>query len=321
MKTGPIDFEDITLETLPFVQKLLFERNGTLHAYTEWKYGEQGPNGFHGIVALNGKEPVGCFGLMPKVLCSGETQILCGWFADWYITPSMRGSGLGTRLLKEITQKGYSLFFGHPGPRRASKICLQNGWHAIPFQSSRRFIVSPFSYYRRRTHYFVKQAFLVFQYYLEIRKSRKSYSALQTSFVQYNRVYFADQNLDWLRLQPVNPKVKRTYGDWSGKKVFIHYCDDILPSGEVRRRILLIENIQQYPQDIVSFFVETKKHAVDYMEIFTTDKFTDAVLENAGAVRFPESPIVWYGNDDKAQDASIQGLDRENWLYLAGHIS
>jgi len=320
MKADSIQFEDITLETLHFVQHLLFERNGTLHAYTEWKYGEHSPKGFRGVVALKGKEPVGCFGLMPKILLSGEEQIPCGWFADWYVTSTMRSSGLGTQLLKEITKKGYPIFFGHPGPQKASKICLQNGWHSILFQSSRRFIISPYAYYGRRTQYLVKRIALTIQsYYKKKIQLGLNNNTQQINYDSFHK-YFAAQDLDWHRRQPVTPKVARKYRNWSGKNVIFSYCDDMFPSGEIRRKILRIENIHEFPQDVFSFFEETENSAISYIEIFTTDKFTDSVLEKAGAIKFKESPIVWYGNDAQIQDIHIQGIDRENWLYLAGQI-
>src|SRR5690606_956283 len=95
------------------------------------------------------------------------SKIPCGWFADWYVTPSLRGSGLGTRLLREISKKGYPFLIGHPGPQRASKLCLQNGWQEIPFQSSRRYIIKPYTFYRRRTRYAAKGIFLTFRYLLD----------------------------------------------------------------------------------------------------------------------------------------------------------
>jgi len=315
-----VEFVDITPATLPFIQKLLVERNGTLPGYVEWKYGGDSLQGFRGIVAFIGETPVGCFGLMPKTLCLEEQASPCGWFADWYVSPSARRNGLGGQLLKQITKKGYQYFFGHPGPKIASKICLQNGWRAIPFQSSRRFIISPYAYYKRRTHSIFKHMFLVLKYQLRTKEADWIHKGPRTPISQNTQAYFVDQNLDWLCLQPVNPKVNRSHGDWMGKKVVIHYCDDLLPTSETRRRILWIENIRENPQDVYSFFEEVKKSTVDYVEVFTTDKFLDDVLARAGAVRFAESPIVCYGNAHEVQNVCIQGGDRENWLYLAGGL-
>lgn len=320
MSINSIQFEDISPKTLPFVQSLLSERNGTLPAYTEWKYGKNSPQGFRGVVALKGQTPVGCFGIMPKILQTENEKIPCGWFADWYTTPPMRGSGLGTALLNEITKKGYMLFFGHPGPQRASKICIQNGWQKIPFQSSRRFIVSPYSYYGKRTHYFTKRIFLTFQHYTK--------KIIQPTFLgddnyklipREGRGHFIDQE-NWHHNQPVNPKIIRAYKTWVGKKININFCDDTLPTGETRRRILKIENIQESPQDLFSFIEEIRNSSVSYVEFFTTDKLTDHILGEAGAIKFQESPILRYGNNQQVQDVIIQGIDRENWLYSAGKL-
>lgn len=309
-----IDFLDITLETLPLVRQLLFERNGTLPAYTEWKYGKGSPPGFRGVVAMKDKTPIGCFGLMPKMLKMGDELVPCGWFADWYVIPSLRGSGLGTQLLREITKKGYPFFFGHPGPRKASAICLQNGWKPVPFQSSRRLIVNLRSYYGRRTRYFPKQIFQMIWHFLRVAIGKIS----PVFPIDGNAPVFTFEDFDWLRAQPVSSQVHRTYGLWQGGGLQISYCDDVLPSGEIRRRVLWIENIHCASRKMRIFFDETRKSGITYMDIFTTDRFTDAVLARAGAVRFHESLVIWYGDDSRCQSAFIQSVDRENWLYLAG---
>lgn len=312
--------EPINTNNIDDVVALLVNRNNTLPAYTRWKYDRPQNNNFRGLVVYQGEEPIGCFGVMPKVLRSGEEQIPCGWFADWYVIPSMQGSGLGVRLLKEITQKGYSLFFGHPGPKKASEICLQNGWQAIPFQSSRRFIVSPSLYFRPRSHYFVKRFLFIFRHYYRQIIQRGWINNDSYKNVSHRQNYFIDQDLNWLCSQPVNPKITRIYGVWEGSRVKISYCDDKFFSGETRRRILLIENLREHPQDILSFFAEIKKSNISFMDIFTTDQFTDAILAKAGAIKFKESPIVWYGDNTNIQDVLIEGVDRENWLYLAGNV-
>lgn len=311
-----IEFLDIAPETLPLVQQLLAERNGTLPAYVEWKYGKNSPSGFRGIVAVQGKNPLGCFGLMPKMLQAGDELISCGWFADWYVTPATRGGGLGAQLLREITKKGYSFFFGHPGPKKASAICIKNGWQPIPFQSARRLIMDPASYYGHRTHYFPKQIFQMAWHFLRVIVGKFS----PVFPANENAPALASEDSNWLFAQPFHPQVKRAYGNWRRSGLQISYCDDALPSGELRRRVLWIENIRAAPREIPHFFDETKKSGITYMDIFTTDPFTDAILARAGAVRFYESPVVWYGVASHCRSAFIQGGDRENWLYLAGEL-
>src|SRR5947208_3299195 len=113
------EIEPIGPENLRAVIKLLEERNGTLPGYTRWKYSDDGHEKFRGVLARNDGEVAGCVGVVPRTLVlHGRDVVECGWFADWYVSPPFRETGVGRRMLEAITHE-LPLVFGHPGPSKA----------------------------------------------------------------------------------------------------------------------------------------------------------------------------------------------------------
>src|SRR6266545_1785704 len=108
--------EPIGPQNLDAVIKLLGERNRTLSEYTQWKYSAKGDHEFRGVLARTDGEVAGCFGVVPRTLAlPGREPVRCGWFADWYVSPTARGMGLGSQMLEAITRE-LPVVFGHPGP-------------------------------------------------------------------------------------------------------------------------------------------------------------------------------------------------------------
>ena len=138
------------------IVQLLRERSRTLPSYARWKYGQRNESGFQGVVVTRGSgEPVGCFGLIVRPFRSQYQTIRCGWFEDWYVSPSTRTHGLGTQMLHYISE-ACPLVFGHPGPEKARQVCLANGYQTLTFQSRRRLICNRYAFEKSRTRHTLK---------------------------------------------------------------------------------------------------------------------------------------------------------------------
>lgn len=313
-----IRFEDISDQNLPSLQKLLFDRNRTLASYADWKYGVQSPERYKGVIAFFGEEPVGCFGLVSKKIRLNGEEVSCGWFADWYVKTNMRAHGLGRSLLRIIMDSSYDVLFGHPGPKQASAICLQQGWKPILFQSSLRYILSLEPYFRKRSHNMVRKWIHILNH--QIRSFRSKILTINHSANTRSEASnsFINLNSNWLYQQPVHPTVDRKYGTWNNECTYINYCDDRFVNGERRRRVLTFEYAPIEPAHIRKFFSDSKKSGISYIEAFTTDMRSDWAFRVAGAVLFHESPVLWFSKVYEIENIMIQGIDRENWLYLAG---
>ena len=308
-----IKFREISTSTLQSVKNLLFQRNKTMPEYVDWKYGTNSPNGFRGIVAFDDDQEIGCFGCVPlKITDKSGNTFEVGWFADWFVVPSMRGSGLGTELLNKIST-GYPIFFGHPGPKSALDICLKNGWEKISFQSSLRILLEPVSYFRYRTNILPKFVVSLFKHYLEIGKNKLK----SINTVWPEKEYRFEPNVGWFTSQPVNPKFFRSYSVMTDGVSIFEYADDHLPSGAIRRRILRVQNIHENLSSIIWFITESRKSKINRLEFFTTDQTVSSILKHSGATQFYESPIVFHGSGFSYNELLIEGINRENWLFLA----
>ena len=322
-----IQIEPIGPANLEFVVRLLQERNDTLPAYTQWKYGHSYANGsFRGVVATFRGEPAGCFGLVVRDLVLPECQtVRCGWFADWYVTGRVRTLGLGTKMLHALSD-GYPLILGHPGPEKARAICLANGYQPVGFQSRRRLVLRRFDYERARTRYLVKAAANVL---LGFQRSAhaKIQAMLSSSQIGSNgggrrRVaHFvnAREQCRWILSQPIRPDVSRTGGSWHVDGLEIIFVDDWLSGSGCRRRILFTAGRRQFSVEAwKSFIEESRKVGCVYLESFTTSRRLDKVWATCGAWRYPDAPVLMRGRPDLVDRLLFHGCDRENWTYLAG---
>ena len=322
-----IKLEPISPANLDFVAQLLQERNDTLPAYTQWKYGQNHNNGsFRGVVATLHGEPVGCFGLVVRDLVVPECQtVRCGWFADWYVATRVRTAGLGTKML-HLLSESYPLILGHPGPEKARAICLANGYQPVSFQSRRRMVLRRFDYERTRTRYFVKavaNAMVGFQRTAQARVEAISLSNRTSSNGGGRRhvAHFvnAREQCRWVLTQPIRPSVSRTSGLWQVDGLEIVYVDDRFSAGGCRRRILFTAGRRQFSVDAWhSFIEESRKADCLYIEAFTTSRRLDKAWAACGGWRYPDAPVLVHGRPDLADRFLLHGCDRENWTYMAG---
>lgn len=320
-----IQIEPIGPANLDCVTRLLDERNNTLPAYTQWKYGQHHNGCFRGVVAMLQGEPVGCFGLVVRDLVLPECRTIpCGWFADWYVTSRVRAGGLGTKMLEALSQSDL-LILGHPGPEKARAICLANGYRPIGFQSRRRLVLRRFDYERIRTRFFVKAAanvVLGLQRSAAARLQASSFGQNGTNGSSHRRVaHFANarEQCRWILMQPVRSDVSRSSGEWQADGLEVIYLDDWISGDGFRRRILLATGRRQFSAEAwKSFFSETRKTNCLYVEQFTTSRRLDKVWAACGAWRYPDAPVLMHGQPDLVNKLMLHGCDRENWTYLAG---
>jgi hypothetical protein len=322
-----IKIEPITPANLDLVAWLLQERNDTLPAYTQWKYGQNhGDNSFRGVVATLHGDPVGCFGLVVRDLVLPECETYrCGWFADWYVTTRVRAAGLGTKMLHALSD-GYPLIIGHPGPEKARAICLSSGYEPVGFQSRRRLVLRRFDYERTRTRHVVKAAANVL-----FDVQRTAQARMQATWVSKENgsngggrrhvAHFinAREQCRWILTQPVRPDVSRTSGLWQRDGLEVVYVDDRLSEAGCRRRILFTAGRRQFSTEAWRSFVnESRKAGCLYIESFTTSRRLDKAWAACGAWLYPDAPVLMRGRPDLVDKFLFHGCDRENWTYLAG---
>ena len=317
-----IQIEPISPANLHGVVQLLQERNHTLPAYTQWKYGPHHNGSFRGVIAVLGGEPVGCFGLVVRDLVLPECRtVSCGWFADWYVTHRVRTAGLGTKLLQALSEN-CPLVLGHPGPEKARAICLTNGYQPIGFQSRRRLVLRRFDYERMRTRYFVKATANVVLGFQRTAATRFQAQSLEgTNGATHGHVaHFANarEQCHWILTQPVPSDVTRSSGVWQADGLEVFYLDDWIVDNGFRRRVLWATGRRQYSADAwQSFFRETRKTDCLYLEQFTTSRRLDHAWALCGAWRYPDAPVLMRGKPDLKDKLLLHGCDRENWTYLA----
>lgn len=129
----------------PHFIKLLHQRGEAPEDYYRWKYLEQPANSQPtGFIAYLEHEPVGCIGIINRTFCATDGKDYpATWFADWFVTKSVRGKGIGELLMSEVRKKA-SYNFGVPGPRQAQVVCKKSGYNEMPGFSQYSFYVNSF---------------------------------------------------------------------------------------------------------------------------------------------------------------------------------
>ena len=309
---------------------LLFERSQTLKSYTEWKYRADNDDRFRGVIAKIKDKPVGCFGSVPKELKLSDGSIKqCGWFADWYVTPEARGLRVGELLLNSLSEYE-PIMFGHPGPKTAQKICLNNDYKKIGFQSRRRLILRRWSYNWKRGVLFqgilinVKRKLFRNTTFGTIQKEEESHHENIPDNQRENiyRSEFLQSELyeNWVHNQPINKNFKRKSGLWESDGCVIKYFDEQITNNEKRRSVLFMDSGDLTNRHMWNSFIEdTRRAKQDYIEIFITDKKIDSIFQELGAWKIHEAPIMVRGLDVDSMDIQIQPWDREGWTNLSSN--
>jgi GT2 family glycosyltransferase len=317
--------DPITSANVEAVVYLLLERSGTIPSYTRWKYGQHRDSLFRGVVASLNGEPVGCFGLVARSLLQGDgREIPCGWFADWYVTSGMRSSGLGTEMLRRISQ-AYPVVLGHPGPEKARSVCLANGYQPLGFQSRRRLILRRYDYERTRTRFFLKAAAKVFAGLRQSGNARRYAHAFPKnadtntiSDAPAARFTNVEKHREWILAQPAEPTVSRKIANWARGSLEVVSFDDQVPSAGLRRRVLYTSGTQQYSQDAWRAFLrDARETGCVYVELFTTDVQLDNTWALLGACPYPDARVLVRGEPSLTANILLHGWDRENWTFLA----
>lgn len=317
-----ITIEKIKNQNLGIVKNLLFDRSKTIPEYVQWKY-ETNTELNRGVIAFVDGEPVGCFGLIPRVLnISPDRNMICGWFADWYIIPQFRRHKIGTKLLNEITNI-YPITIGHPGPQNAQLICKQNGFREIGFQSRRRLILKPWKYSRFRSHNPIKVLAQVIQNTAQkicFWQTSGNLNNVTDSPCPEDYGSFADISAykNWIYSQPISLSMAtREWKQWMMDDLQIFYAEDYLRSGEKRCLVLFTSGKSIYSRSTWGKFLSCiRKTGNVYIDIFTTNPKLDQIWCSIGAKRIQESPIL-IKNLPTDILLALQGWDRENWTYLA----
>jgi len=317
-----ITLKEINNQNLIVVENLLLERNITIPEYVHWKY-EQNDDSFRGAIAFVDGEPAGCFGLIPRELkINSSKTVMCGWFADWYVSPRFRGLKIGQNLLNEISEV-YPITFGHPGPAAAQKICKKNGYKEIVFQSRRRMMIHPWHYARFRTRNPFKIMALglpnTLRFNLQnvITEDRQSLTD-ESTFEDW--ISFIDDTAyqDWIYSQPCSSSMAtREWKKWEDDDLRIFYTIDHLMTGERRSLVLHFDGSSIYSMRAWrKFIIFIHKIGVIYVDIFTTNPKIDQIWMSMGAKRIIESPVLVKNLQAETQ-LDLHGWDRENWTFLA----
>lgn len=308
----------IDSRTLDLVVGLLQERSGTLPDYTRWKYSARHDTRPRGLIAMLDGQPAGCFGLVPRdlVLPSGK-RLECGWFADWYVRPTVRGSGLGTQLLRCLSEC-YSIIFGHPGPKGAQAICDTNGYRPLDFQSRRRKILQRWRYERHRTRFLGKAVAMYGVGLLESLCERGVASRWSASSTLGASFGDTEEYGSWIMAQPVREGVRRLSGRWSEHGIEVLYIDDFFRDGLRRRRVMHTAGGRRGSTAAWDgFFGDARQHGCLYVELFTTEVEVDRVWQSHGAQLIDEPPVLVAGLSPNIKNVALHGWDRENWSVLA----
>lgn len=78
------------------------------------------------LVAFQGDECVGFFGIMPVLLKSKDKYSKVSWFTTWRVSPHLRGKSIGSLLMKEALSMGKDYLI--VGSSSARKVCQRFGF-------------------------------------------------------------------------------------------------------------------------------------------------------------------------------------------------
>ncbi len=286
------------------VAELLARRNATSRDYTRQKY--SWAEGM-GVAAWRGDRMVGCFGLLPRELlwCGGAQP--AGWFADWYVLPEERASGIGGALLAALAAQA-GVIFGHPGPELARRLCERHGYAPLPFQARRRLVLRPLAYERRRTQH---PALALLRAGQRLAHSRsRSHPQTSAACSELGGEGFARWSAD----QIIAGGAARISEKFVAGELIAHYALDTLRSGE-RRALILRTTVAGSPAHWRALVARMRELGAIYIDGFTTDTALDAVWARLGAQIVPEPPVLVRGL--RAEIPRIHGGDRENFTFLA----
>ena len=317
-----LTIEKINNQNLIVVEKLLYERNRTIPEYVQWKYGQNDHLNRGSVAFVDGK-PAGCFGLVPRVLnLSLTNNEMCGWFADWYVSPQYRGLQIGVNLLNDISS-AYPITFGHPGPYKAQLICKQNGYRDIGFQSRRRMILNQFDYACHRTHNpftILTQCFLNSSIIQSINNSTTDNQIISKDISPEEYISFIENNSyrDWIYNQPISKTIAiREWKQWIKSDFCIFYAEDYLKSGEKRCLILYTSGNKVFSvTEWQKFFSFLHQSRIIYVDLFTTCRKLDEIWHSLRAKVIVESQVL-VKNLRHGVIPDLHGWDRENWTFLA----
>ena len=78
------------------------------------------------LVAYEGDELVGYFGIMPVMLKDGDALHKTYWFSTWLVSPKLRGKSVGSLLVKEALSLNQDYLIVGSGPAR--QVCCKFGF-------------------------------------------------------------------------------------------------------------------------------------------------------------------------------------------------
>lgn len=317
------NIEIVPLDTsnIKYMEDLLVERNGTLREYTNWKYCKIYNDRFKGLIAFKGNEPIGCFGSIPKTLIIKGRKLDCGWFADWYVKPAYREIGLGKNLLKTLLNYE-DVIFGIPGPKKAQKICKEQDYKEINFQSKQRIVNRKVSYYLKKKTFLnavkskIKQKLKFSKPNLVNKLDSDRFSKVENKNLSKAYFLFDDNYEEWLLKQPIEKVFYRNYGIYKKQDCEIKYYDEILQNNLRRRLVLHIDLDHCNNAALFEFYKNTLESGIEFVEFFCTKYEVYKGLKSIGAVEIKTPPILVKGLDLKEIQLEIQPMDIESWVFL-----
>jgi GNAT superfamily N-acetyltransferase len=108
---------------------LLQQRGEAPEAFYNYKYLQQKHTFFPtGFIAYLDNIAVGCIGNINKIYIDNEGfEHQATWFADWFVSDSARGKGIGKTLMSQVLNLS-PFAFGVPGPENAQTVAENVGY-------------------------------------------------------------------------------------------------------------------------------------------------------------------------------------------------
>ena len=126
--------------------------------------------------------------------------------------------------------------------------------------------------------------------------------------------------LPWTLAQPVAPGVRRRAGTWRDGELSVTYfdTDDGLRPAHWRRVVLACEGPRRTAAAAWrGFFTDAAGAGCLHVDLFTPEPRVDAALRAHGAWRVPDPPVLVHADRGRLDAIRLEGVDRENWSYLA----
>ena len=127
-----LELKPLGIDNFQHFLSLLTERGEAPEDYYRWKYLDQPAYGCPtGFIAYVDNKPAGCIGIINRRYRANDGKDYpATWFADWFVSSSARGLGIGETLMQKV--RSLAVYnFGSPGPVKAQQVCANAGYTSM----------------------------------------------------------------------------------------------------------------------------------------------------------------------------------------------